>query len=74
MSDILPISRNCGHLVSRDFQKKKTADQPVTAPFDLCADIRRPQTTPFFGLVQYPPPESSYRLLYWGSNTTAHIP
>ncbi len=40
----------------------------------MCADIHRPQTTPFFGLVQDSPPESSYRLLYRGSNATAHIP
>jgi hypothetical protein len=72
---VLPILGKWGHLVSGDFQKKKkTADRPVTAPFDLRADIHRPQTTPFFGLIQYPPPESSYRLLYRGSNTTAHIP
>ena len=64
-----------GHLVSGDFQKKKkSADWPVTAPFDLRADIHRPQTTPFFGLVQYPPPKLSYLLLYRGSNATAHIP
>jgi hypothetical protein len=31
-------------------------------------------TTPFFGLVQYPPPKLSYLLLYWGSNAIAHIP
>ncbi len=55
-------------------KKKKTADRPLTAPFDLRADIHRSQTTPFFGLVQYPPPESSYCLLYQGSNATAHIP
>jgi hypothetical protein len=30
--------RNCAHLVSGDFQKKKSADRPVTAPFDLRAD------------------------------------
>ncbi len=59
----------------RGFSKKKNpVDRPVTAPFDLRADIHRPQTTPFFGLVQYPPPESSYCLLYRGSNATAHIP
>ncbi len=46
----------------------------MTAPFDLRADIHRPQTTPFFSLVQYPPPELSYCLLYPGSNATAHIP
>ncbi len=56
------------------FNKKKSADRPVTAPFALHADIHRPQTTPFFGLVQYPPPESSYLQLYRGSNATAHIP
>ncbi len=54
-------------------KKKKSADRPVTAPFDLRTDIHRPQTAPFFGLVQYPPPESSYRLLYRGSNATAHL-
>ncbi len=55
-------------------KKKKSADQPVNVPFDLRSDIHRPQTTPCFGLVQYPPPELSYCLLYWGSNATAHIP
>ncbi len=35
-------------------KKKLLTGRPVTAPFDL----RRSQTTPFFGLVQYPPPES----------------
>jgi hypothetical protein len=55
-------------------KKKKTADRLVPAPFDLRADIHRPQTTPFFGLIQFPPPELSYCLLYRGSNATAHIP
>ncbi len=37
-------------------------------------EIHRPQTTPIFGLVQYPPPKLSYLLLYRGSNATAQIP
>ncbi len=75
LNSVLPIPRKWGHLVSGDFQKKKkSADRPVTAPFDLRPDIHRLQTIPFFGLIQYPPPELFYRLLYRGSNATTHIP
>ncbi len=47
---IVLLRRKWGHPVSRDFQKKKLIHAESL-------EIHRPQTTPFFGLVQYPPPE-----------------